>query len=114
MQTGYGDEHRADDEEAMHEGNTNSTGVASEQSEETEVGAVGGSDVRNNAKAPCVDGRPDVEDSMDCGEEVAGHTNATVEFQPHTSATTRRHVYHNRGAVGRGSREKETRNEKWE
>jgi len=36
IQTGYGDEHRADDEKAMQEDNTNSTGVASEQSEEPE------------------------------------------------------------------------------
>jgi hypothetical protein len=56
IQTGCGDEHRADDGEAMQEDNTNSTGVASEQSEDPERGAVGGSEVRNNAKAPCVAG----------------------------------------------------------
>ena len=62
IQTGYGDEHQAEDSEAVQEDNTHSTGVASEQSEETERGAVGGSDVQNNAKAPCVKGRPGVED----------------------------------------------------
>ena len=82
IQTGFGDEHQAEDEEAMQEDNTNSIGVASEQSDETERGAVGGSDVRNNAKAPCVEGRSGVEDSMDCGEEILGDTNATVECQP--------------------------------
>ena len=80
LQTSNGDEHRAEDEEAMKEDKTNSTGVASEQNEEPERDAVGGSDVRKkNAKAPCVDGRPGVEDSMDCGEEILGDTNATVE-----------------------------------
>ena len=49
----------------MQEDNTHLTGVASEQSEEPEQGAVGGSDVRNDAKAPCVEGRPGIEDSMD-------------------------------------------------
>jgi len=82
IQTGFGDEHQAEDEEAMQEDNRNSIGVASEQSDETERGAVGGSDVRNNAKAPCVEGRSGVEDSMDCGEEILGDTNATVECQP--------------------------------
>jgi len=66
----------------MQEDNTHSTGVASEHSEEPERGAVGGSDIRNNAKAPCVARRPDVEDLMDCGEEILGNTNATVECQP--------------------------------
>ena len=55
-QSGCDDEHQAEDEEAMQEDTTNSTGVASEQSDEPERGAVGGSDVRNNAKAPCVEG----------------------------------------------------------
>jgi len=82
IQTGYDDEHQAEDGEAMQEDNTHSTGVAPELSEETELGAVGGSDIRNNAKAPCVEGRPGVEDSMDCGEEILGDTNATVECQP--------------------------------
>ena len=62
IQTGYGDDHQAEDEEAMQEDNTKLTGVASERSEEPERGAVGGSDFRNNAKAPCVKGRPGVED----------------------------------------------------
>jgi len=79
IQTGYDDEHQAEDEEAMQEDNTNSTVVASEQSEEPKRGAVCGSDVRNNAKAPCVEGRPSVEESMDCGEEILGDTNPTVE-----------------------------------
>jgi len=82
IQTGYGDEHQAEDGETMQEDNTHSTGVASQQSEETERGGVGGSDVRNNGKALCVAGRPGVEDSMDCGEEVLGDTNETVECQP--------------------------------
>ena len=54
----------------MQEDNTNSTGLASEKSEAPERGAVGESDVRNNAKAPCVERKPGVEDSMDCGEEI--------------------------------------------
>ena len=33
-------------------------------------------------KAPYVEGRPDVEDLMDCLEEILGDTNATVECQP--------------------------------
>ena len=82
IQTGYGDKHQAEDVEEMREDNTHSTGVASEQSEEPERGAVGGSDVRNNVKAPCVEGRPGVEDSIYCGEEILGDTNATVECQP--------------------------------
>jgi len=82
IQTGYGDENRAEDEEAMQEDNTNSTGLASEQSEEPERGTGGGSDVRNNAKTSCVDGRPGVEDSMDCGDEILGDRNATVKCQP--------------------------------
>jgi hypothetical protein len=57
------------------------TGVASEQSEEQEWSAVDGSDVRNDAKVTCVDGRPGVEDSMDCGEEIVGEPNGTVECQ---------------------------------
>jgi len=65
-QTGYANEHHAEDDEAMQEDNTNSTGVASEQSKEPERGAVGGSNIWNNVKAPCVDGRPGIEDSMDC------------------------------------------------
>jgi len=81
-QTGYGDEHQAENREAMQEDNTHSTGVASEHSEEPEQGAVGRSDVRNDAKAPCIDGRPGIEDSMDCGEEILGDTNVTVECQP--------------------------------
>jgi len=81
IETGYGDEHGAKDEEVMQEDNTHSTGVTSEQSEEPERGAVGGSDFRNYAKAPCVDGRPGLEDTMDCGEEILGDTNATVECQ---------------------------------
>ena len=60
----------------------NSTGVASEQNEEPERGTVGGSDVRNNTKSPCVEGRLGVEESMDCGEEILGDTNVTVEGQP--------------------------------
>jgi len=56
IQTGYGDGHQAEEEEAMQGDNKNSTGVASEQSEEPERGAVGGSDVRNNAKAPALRG----------------------------------------------------------
>jgi len=55
--------------------------LASEQSEEPERGAVGGSDFRNVGKTPCVEGRPGVENSMDCGEEIVGDTNATVECQ---------------------------------
>jgi len=70
IQTGNDDEQRAEDEEAMREDNMNSTGVASEQNEEPEQDAVGGSDVRKNAKTPCVGGRQGVEDSMDCGEEI--------------------------------------------
>ena len=62
IQTSYGDEHQAEDGEAVQEDNTHSTGVALEQSEETERGAVGGSDVRNDAKAPCIEERPGVED----------------------------------------------------
>jgi len=81
IQTGYGDEYQAEDEKAMQEDNTHSTGVASEQSEEPERGAVGGSEVRNDAKAPCVEGRPGVEDSVHCGEEILGDTYATVECQ---------------------------------
>jgi len=65
----------------MQEDNTNSTGVASEQSEDPERGAVGGSDVRNSAKAPCVAGRPGVENSVDCGEKTVD-TNETVVCQP--------------------------------
>ena len=34
IQNGYGDEHQAEDGEAMQEDNTHSNGVASEQSEE--------------------------------------------------------------------------------
>jgi len=56
IQTGYGDEHQAEDGEAMQEDNTHSTGVASGQSEEPQRDAVGGSDVRNNAKAPALRG----------------------------------------------------------
>ena len=82
VQTGYGDEHQAEDGEVMQQDNTHSTGVASEQSAEPERGAVGGSDVRNDAKAPCVEGRPGVENSMDCGEDILGDTNATVECLP--------------------------------
>jgi len=92
---------------------TTRTGVASEQSEEPERSAVGGSDARNNAKAPYVYGRLGVEDSMDCGEEILGDTNATVERQPPTSATTRRREYHNREAGGKGTGKRETRNQKW-
>jgi hypothetical protein len=55
IQMGYDDEHQAEDGGAMQEGNTHSTGVASEQSEER--GVVGRSDVRNDAKAPCVESR---------------------------------------------------------
>ena len=36
IRTGYGDEHQAEDGEAVQEDNTHSTDVASEQSEETE------------------------------------------------------------------------------
>ena len=67
---GYGDERRAEDGEAMQTDNTPSTGAAPEQSEELERGAVGGSDVRNDAKAPCVERRQGVGDSMDCGQEI--------------------------------------------
>ena len=81
-QTGYGDEHQAEDGEAMQEDNTRPTGVTSEHSEEQERGAVDGSYVRNDKKAPCVEGRPGVEDSMDCGEEILGETNVTVESLP--------------------------------
>jgi len=63
----------------MQEDNTHSSGIASEQSEEPARCAVGGCDVRNNAKAPCVEGRPGVEDLIDCGEEILGDTDATVE-----------------------------------
>ena len=82
IRTGYGDEHQAEDGEVMQQDNTHSTGVASEQSAEPERGAVGGSDVRNDAKAPCVEGRPVVENSMDCAEDILGDTNATVECLP--------------------------------
>jgi len=82
VQTGYGGEQQAEDGEAMQEDNMHSTVVASEQSEEPERGAVGRSDVRNDAKAPCIKGRPGVEESMDCGEVILGDTNATVECQP--------------------------------
>ena len=51
---------RSKDEEAMQADNTHSTGLSSEQNEEPERGAVGGSDVRNDAKAQCVKGRPGV------------------------------------------------------
>jgi len=67
-QTGYVDEHQAENGEAMQEDNTHSTGVASEQSEEPEQGAVGRSDVRNDAKAPFVEGRLGIVDSMDSVE----------------------------------------------
>jgi len=66
----------------MQEDNTHSTGVASEQCEELEQRAVGGSNVRNDAKAPCVEGRPGIQNSMDYGEEILGNTNVTVECQP--------------------------------
>ena len=56
IQTGYGDEYQAEDGEEMQEDNTRSTGVAPGQSEEPERVAVGGSDVRNGAKAPCAEG----------------------------------------------------------
>ena len=82
IQTGYGDEHQVEDGKEIQEHNTHSTGVVSEKSEELERGAIGGSDYRNNRKVPCVEGRPGVEDSMDCGEEILGDTNATVECQP--------------------------------
>jgi len=113
IQTSYGDEHQAEDGEAMQEDNTHSTGIASEQSEEPERGAVGGSDVRNNAKAPCVEGRPDVEDSMDCGKEILGDSKRNGGVPTPTSATTRRHEYHNREAGGRGTRDREAGNQKW-
>jgi hypothetical protein len=51
VKAGYGDNLKAEDVEAMQEGNMHSTGVASEESEEPEQGAVGGSDVRNGVKA---------------------------------------------------------------
>jgi len=82
IQTGYGDERQAENGEAMQEDKTHSTAVVSENSEEPERGAVGGNDARNNAKAPCVERRPGVEDTMDCGDEILGDTNATVECQP--------------------------------
>jgi len=82
IKMGYGDERQAEYEEEVQEDNMHSTGVASEQSEEPERGAVGGSDVRNDAKAPCVEGRRCLEQSMDCGEEILGDTNATLECQP--------------------------------
>jgi hypothetical protein len=63
IQTGYGDKHQAEDGEAMQGDNKHSTGIASEQRKVLGRGAVGGSDVPNNAKAPCVEGRPGVEDS---------------------------------------------------
>jgi len=56
IQMGYGDKHQAEDGEALQEDNTHSTGVASEQSEEPERGAVGESDRRNKAKAPALRG----------------------------------------------------------
>jgi len=55
-ETGYGDEHQAENGEVMQEDNKQSTGVASEQSEEPEQGGLGGSDVRNDAKAPALRG----------------------------------------------------------
>ena len=54
----------------IQEDNSHSNGVASGQSEEPERGAVDGSDARNDAKTPCVEGRPAVEDSVDCAEEI--------------------------------------------
>ena len=63
IQTGNDDEQRAEDGEAMQGDNKHSTGIASEQRKVLGRGAVGGSDVPNNAKAPCVEGRPGVEDS---------------------------------------------------
>jgi len=67
----------------MQEDNTNPTVVASEQFEEPERGAVGGSIFRYNTKAPRVDARTGVKDSKDYGEEVLGNTNTnkTVECQ---------------------------------
>ena len=82
IQTGYSDERQAQNGEAMQKDRMHSTAVVSEQSEEPERGAVSGNDARNNAKAPCVEGRPGVEDSMDCGDEILGDTNPTVECQP--------------------------------
>ena len=81
-QTGYGNERRAEDGEAMQADNAHSTGVELEQSKEPDRGAVSGSDIRNDEKAPCFEGRLGVEDSMDCGEEILGDTHATVECQP--------------------------------
>jgi hypothetical protein len=66
----------------MQEDNTHSAGVASEQSEEPEEGAVGRSDFRNDAKVPCVVGRPGIEDSTDGREEILGDTKVKVECQP--------------------------------
>jgi len=96
IQTGYGDEHQAEDGEPMQEDNTHLTGVVWEQSEESERGGIGGNDVLNNAKTSWVEGGPGAEDKMDCGEEMLRDTNATVECQPllrqtqeHMSTTTR-------------------------
>jgi len=82
IQTGYGDERQAENGEAMQEDKTHSTAVVSENSEEPERGALGGNDARNNAKTPCVERRPGDGDSMDCGDEILGDTNTTVECQP--------------------------------
>jgi len=60
-QTGYGDERRAEDGEAMQADNMHSTGVESEQSNEPDRGAVSGSNVRNDEKAPCFEGRLGIE-----------------------------------------------------
>ena len=70
LQTGYGDKRQTQDGEAVQVDNTHSTGVSSARSEEPERGAVGGSDAWNNGNAPCVERRPDVEKSMNCGDEI--------------------------------------------
>ena len=77
IQMGYGDQHQAEDDDAMQEGNTHSTDVASERGEEPEWCTVGVSVVRNDAKSPCVERRQCVEDSVGCEEEILGDTKAT-------------------------------------
>jgi hypothetical protein len=44
--------------------------------------AVSGRDVRNDSKARGIEEMRDLEDSMECGEEMSEDTHTTVECQP--------------------------------
>ena len=70
------------EEKLPQKDNTHTTEITSEQNEGPEWGEVNGQDIRSDATARYIAEIRDVQDSMECGEEMTEDTYTTMECQP--------------------------------